>query len=102
MLLVLIVLTAAGVALLATGFVVALVAATLAAVFAMFLAAGVPDRVSQHIENLDRRNGVIALDHELTTSRTLLGSSVLNNEGETRARTQRRRFRGYPCADYRP
>lgn len=77
--LIVIVLTTAGIALMATGFVVPLVAAPVAAIFAMFLAAAVPDRISQHVENLDRCNGVIALDHQLTRSRTLFSSSILND-----------------------
>ena len=68
MLIVFIILTAAGVALLATTFIMALVATPLPAVLAMFLAARFPNRISQHIENLDGCRGVVALDHQLTTS----------------------------------
>jgi hypothetical protein len=67
MLPVLIVLTAARVALRATGFVVLLVATTLAAVFAVFLASGVPDRVGQHLGHfaVALRNGRQMLHREL-------------------------------------
>jgi len=63
-----IILTAAGVTLLATGFIVLLIATPLAAVLAMFFAAGVPNRVGQDLENLNGCNGVVAIDHQLTAS----------------------------------
>ena len=53
MLIVFIILTAAGIALLATRFIMALVATPLAAGLAMFLAAGIPNGVSEHIKNLN-------------------------------------------------
>ena len=60
MLLVFIILTAAGIALLAPRFIVALVATLLA----MFLAAVVPDGVSEYVENLNRRRRVVTLDDQ--------------------------------------
>src|SRR6516165_6896050 len=65
-LIVFIILTAAGIALLATTFILALIATPLA--LTRLLAAGIPNRVSQHIENLNGCRWVVALDHQLTTS----------------------------------
>src|SRR5437016_6246184 len=90
-LIVFIILIAAGIALLATTFVLTLIEPPLAAALAMFLTAGIPDRISQHIENLNGCRRVVALDHQLTTSWTLFGSSVLNDDLETRTRVQLRR-----------
>jgi hypothetical protein len=63
-LLVFVVLTATGIALLATRFIVALVATRLA----MFLAAVVPNGVSEYIKNLNGRRRVVTLDDQLTSS----------------------------------
>ena len=41
-----------------------LVATTLAAIVAILFAASIPDRVRQHLDELDWRHGVVALDHQ--------------------------------------
>lgn len=74
-----VVFVAAGVALLATRFIVPFIAATLTAIFTVVLTAGIPDRVGEHLENFHRRHRVVALDDELTAPWTPFGRPVLND-----------------------
>jgi hypothetical protein len=62
-----------------------LVTTTLAAVVAILFATSIPDCVRQHLDELDWRRGVVALDHQLARPRTLLIGAVLNLYRETRA-----------------
>jgi hypothetical protein len=84
----LVIFTAAGIALLATRLLVLLVAASFVAVLAMILAAAIPNGVCEDIENLDRGNRIVALNHQLTAPWTLFGGTILNDDREARTRTQ--------------
>jgi hypothetical protein len=58
----------ARVALRAMTFIIAFVATPFPALLAMFLAAAMPNRISQQIKSLNGGRRVVALDHQLTTS----------------------------------
>ena len=49
-------------------FIIAFVATSFPALLAMFLAAAMPNRISQQIKSLNVGRRVVALDHQLTTS----------------------------------
>ena len=79
-------------ALRATTFVVAPLASPLVAVVTTFLAPAVaPDRVSHNVQNLLGCIWVVARYDQLTTSRTLFGSFVPNQDAQTRTGVQSRR-----------
>ena len=83
---VLIVVATAGVTLLATT-VVALFAASLPAILTLLFAAAVrPNRVRQHLQRLDRRNRIVALDDQLTTSWTPFSGLISNDDAQARTR----------------
>src|SRR6185312_4109825 len=75
------------------------VAATFAAIVAIFLsaavgirsAAAVPDRIRKHFDAFDRRHGIVALDHQLARPRTLFAGAVLNDNRKARSGPQLRR-----------
>lgn len=79
---VIIVITTAGVTLLATRL-VALLATALAAIFTMFLAATVvPNRVSHHVQRLDGSKRIVTLDDQFASPRTLFGGLVSNDHAQ--------------------
>src|SRR5271170_7777696 len=85
----LIVITAAGIALRAATLLVALFAAPLLALLAMFLATAlVPDGISQHVQNFDGGRGVIALDDKFATPGTSFRGSILNDDRQARTPVQ--------------
>ena len=61
------------------------------AIVATLFAASIPNRVRQHLDELDRRHGVIALDHQFASARTLFIGAVLNDDRKARAGPQLRR-----------
>src|ERR1700729_1916791 len=69
----------------------AVIAIPLPTVLATLFAAAIPNRVGQHLDELDRRHWVVALDHQLARTRALLIGAVLNDDPQTRTRLQRRR-----------
>jgi len=63
---------------------VALFAAPLLALLAMFLATAlVPDGISQHVQNFDGCCRVIALDDNFAAPGTPLRGSILNDDRQT-------------------
>ena len=63
----------------------------IAIVTALLTAAIVPDRVSQHLQYLDRSIRVVARDHQFTAPGTFFGCFVPNNYAQAGTRAQRRR-----------
>jgi hypothetical protein len=73
-----------------------LVATILAAIVAIFFVAAVgtlfeatiPNRVGKHLDELYRRRGIVALDHQFARARTLFVGAVLNDDRQARAGPQ--------------
>jgi hypothetical protein len=73
-------------ALRATTIVMALLAASLAAIVTTFLAPAVaPDRVSHDVKSFHGCNRVVALNDQLATPRTLFGGLIPNQDTQARA-----------------
>ena len=68
----------------------AIFAILLAAIVATLFAATAPNRVRQHLDALDRRHGIVALDHHLARARAFFAGAVLNDEWQARAGPQLR------------
>ena len=70
----------------------AILAILLAAIVATLFAATIPNRVGQHLDELDRRHGIVALDHQFARRDTFIGA-VLDDDRKARAGPQFRRER---------
>jgi len=68
---------------------VPLLARSLPAVIAAFLAAVAPDRIGDNLQSLDRRNRVVTGDDEVTGSRAFFRGFVTYDNGQARTRMQR-------------
>lgn len=55
------------------------VAPLLATALATVAGAGIPDRVRKHFDELNWRDGIVALDHEFARARTLFGRVILKS-----------------------
>jgi len=55
------------------------VATTLSGNLAIFFAARIPNRVRLHLDILDRRHRIVALNHQLANARAPFGGVVLNH-----------------------